>query len=56
MRLIYDYVLSSTGKWIDPYLSMDTYARKLFLKRNKWLMGIRDASRMWKGFEKMRGV
>lgn len=44
----------NTGRWINPFLSMDLYARKLFLKRNSNLMGFRDASRMWRGFDRMR--
>jgi hypothetical protein len=48
MRIIFDWALSCTGKWINPFLGMDTYARKLFLKRNKTLMGIWDASYIWR--------
>lgn len=48
MRIIFDLILSSTGKWINPFLGMEMYARKLFLKRNKGLMGIRDASHIWR--------
>lgn len=47
MRVLFDYILSSTGKWIDPFLGMDTYAKKLFLKRNRGLMGIIEASNVW---------
>lgn len=54
MRLIVDLILARSGKWINPYLSMDMYARKLFMKRNAGLMGIIDASRIWAKFDAMR--